>query len=373
MTAGRSIFNVLTLIVLLSLFITFPVHGEKKPLVQTSWHRSDGIQAGDDIYFLSSYSLYLPGKVIIPMFIVTSPKVYYSNFSLYRLSTTGSGGTDEKHILERVWSREDMPAGQKADLQSCKYAWEEGRIYFQWTGGWDNEQKQSVRPVLEYDLEGGTARLLDGAPGREIPADVELAYDVPGKIKESWVWLRAGRLSPDAWDLPSPLEYSSENPDFLQKVIIRNLGDRDFKSAALTALDELRETAVMERVLSEMEEVHSRRSDYSYNEYFERMTVLIEMSDTMRDGRAPDTFSAAFDNDADLLRRLLEAGNDPNIADAQGRTPLMYAVFGKAPDTLRLLFEAGADPDIETRSGQTAWLYAALNPLRPLYLELWGK
>lgn len=373
MTDGRSGLLVLGLIIFLSFSIAAPLHAGKKPLVRTSWNRSDGIQSGDDIYFLGSYSLYLPGKVIIPMFVVTRPKVYYRNFSLYRLSTTGTGGNAEQQNLERVWSCDDGLTGRKVDLQSCRYSRAEGRIYFQWTGGWNAEQKQSIRPVLEYDLEKGTARLLDGTPGRELPAGVELAHDVPGKIKKSRVWLRAGRLPLDAWDLPSPLEYSSEDPDFLQKVIIRNLGDRDFKSAALTALDELREPAVMERLLSEMEKERVRRSDYPYNEYFERMTALIEMSGTMRSRRSPDIFSAAFDNDADLLRRLLEAGIDPDCADSRGRTPLMYAVFGKAPDTLRLLFEAGADPQQETESGQTAWLYAALNPLRPLYLELWGK
>ncbi len=373
MTYVRSGLLVLASITFLSFFIATPLYAGKKPLVRTSWNRSGGIQAGDDIYFLSSYSLYMPGKVIIPMFVVTRPKVYYRNFSLYRISAGSPGGNAEQQILERVWSCGDCPTGRKVDLQSCKYGRADGRIYFQWTGNWDDEEKQSNRPVLEYDLEGGTARMLDGTPGREVPAGVELAYDIPGKIKESWVWLRAGRLPPAAWDLPSPLEHSSDDPDFLQKVIIQSLGDREFRSAALTALDELREPAVMERILSEMEQERGRRSDYSYNEYYERMTVLIEMSAPMRSGRSPDIFSAAFDNDADLLRRLLEAGTDPDSADRRGRTPLMYAVFGKAPDTLRLLFEAGADPQRETESGQTAWLYAALNPLRPLYLELWGK
>ncbi|MGC9311741.1 MAG: ankyrin repeat domain-containing protein [Sediminispirochaetaceae bacterium] len=373
MTYVRSGLVVLGLIIFLSCSIAAPLHAGKKPLVRTSWNRSGGIQFGDDIYFLSSYSLYMPGKVIIPMFVVTRPKVYYRNFSLYRLSTTESGGIAEQQKIERVWSCDACMTGRKVDLQSCRYGQDEGRIYFQWTGGWDNEQKQSIRPALEYDPEKGTARMIEVITGPEIPAGVELAYDIPGKIKESWVWLQAGRLPLDAWELPSPLEYSSDDPDFLQKVIIRNLGDRDFKSAALTALDELREPAVMERILSEMEQERGRRSDYSYNEYYERMTALIEMSAPMRSGRSPDIFSAAFDNDADLLRRLLEAGTDPDSADRRGRTPLMYAVFGKAPDTLRLLFEAGADPQRETESGQTAWLYAALNPLRPLYLELWGK
>jgi hypothetical protein len=367
---------VLALIIFLSFSIAAPLHAGKNPLVRTSWNRSDGIQAGSDIYFLSHYSLYVPGKVIIPMFVVTRPKVYYSNFSLYRLSTTESGGIAEQQKLERVWSHAEVLQQQEVDLQSCHYGRKDGSIYFEWTGGWNNERKQIIRPVLEYNLKNGSTRLMTDMtdrPESELPAGVEIAYDIPDKIAGSWVWLQAGRLPLDAWDLPSPLEYSSKDPDFLQKVIIRDLGDRDFNSAALTALDELREPAVMERILSEMEEERGKRSEYSYNEYFERMTALIEMSDTMRPGRSPDIFSATFDNDADLLRRLLEAGTDPNSADRRSRTPLMYAVFGKAPDTLRLLFEAGADPQRETEFGQTAWLYAALNPLRPLYLELWGK
>jgi len=365
--------------VLFSLSAASPVHAEKRPLVQTSWHRSDGIQAGDDIYFLSSYSLYVPGKVIIPLFIVTDPKVYCRDLSLYRLSAGGRGGKNGTGVfagqqkLERVWSWGDGLSGRKVDLQSCKYGRAGGRIYFQWTGGWDNEQNQIIRPVLEYDLERGTARLLDGIPGQELPESLKLSYEIPDRIKDSRVWLRAGRQSLDVWDLPSPLDYSSEDSDFLQKVIIENLCDREFRSAALAALDELRDPAIMERILGKMEQKRIRNPDQFYDEYFERMTVLIEMSDTMRAGRATDIFSAAFDNDADLLRQLLEAGSDPDSADRRGRTPLMYAVFGKAPDTLRILFEAGADPDRETGSGKTAWLYAAVNPLRPLYLDLWKK
>jgi hypothetical protein len=37
--------------------------------VPTEWERSNGIQADSDIYFLSFYSLYCPGKVIIPFVI----------------------------------------------------------------------------------------------------------------------------------------------------------------------------------------------------------------------------------------------------------------------------------------------------------------
>lgn len=97
------------------------------------------------------------------------------------------------------------------------------------------------------------------------------------------------------------------------------------------------------------------------------------MSATLRGNTPPDAFSAAFYNQVDTLQDLLDAGMDPDRADAAGRTLMMYAVLGEAPDTLRLLFEAGADPQKETESGEYPWFYAALNPLRQRFLELWGK
>jgi serine/threonine protein kinase len=51
---------------------------------------------------------------------------------------------------------------------------------------------------------------------------------------------------------------------------------------------------------------------------------------------------------------LLQAGCDPNAADSQGRTPLMYAVRYNQPTAVRLLLERGADVKAKDKSGLTA-------------------
>ncbi|MCF7948907.1 MAG: hypothetical protein K9M94_10015, partial [Spirochaetia bacterium] len=50
------------------LIVCFTETGESmgrsdQPLIQTKWNRSPGLHIGEEIYFLSYYSLYLPGKV----------------------------------------------------------------------------------------------------------------------------------------------------------------------------------------------------------------------------------------------------------------------------------------------------------------------
>lgn len=61
------------------------------------------------------------------------------------------------------------------------------------------------------------------------------------------------------------------------------------------------------------------------------------------------------------VRILLEAGFDPNVKDAHGFTPLMWAAKLDPRETniLRLLLEAGADPSAETR----LWNGTVVSPL----------
>ncbi len=348
--------------VLLLCLGALPSWAQKRVLVQTKWGRSDGMRNGEDIYFLSYYSLYLPGRVIIPMFMVTNTRYLYSDVSLYRVS---GGGADE---LERLWRIGSDTPEKLVDLQSCRYARSGDKLYFSWRGGWDKAKKKGISPVLEYDLETSEARLFRDV--RELgETSEELDYHHEDKVAQSKVWGRVGLLPLSQWNLPSPLEYSSKDPKFLKKLIIEQKADRRLRSAAYSELDDRSESKILGEILAELEKVN----DDAKGIYCTKWEVLIRMSATLRSDSSPDVFRAAFDNDTEALKGFLDAGTDPNSSDDAGRSLLMYAVLGEAPDTMALLFEAGADPREQTESGVHPWLYAALSPLRQRFLESWGK
>ena len=355
--------KILISIILLLLVGAIPAWAQKRVLVQTKWNRSDGMRAGDDIYFLSSYSLYLPGRVIIPMFMVTDARYLYRDLSLYRLS---GGGRDE---LERLWSLGPDISGKVVNLQGCRFARSGDKLYFSWGGGWDKQKNESIHRLLEYDLRASEAQFFkDSRMIGEVSEDLD--YQHPDKVKRVIVWGRAGLRPLSEWELPSPLEYSSRNPRFLKNVIVGQKADREFRSAALAELDSQGNSKVLRQILTELEK---NTNSSQRNIYSTKWEVLVRMSATLRDDSPQDAFSAAFDNDADALKNFLDAGVDPDSSDAAGRTLLMYAVLGESPDTTTLLFEAGADPQKETESGEFPWLYAAINPLRHRFLKLWGK
>ncbi len=375
--------KIFILVISVGMVFPFMVQAKKPPLVKTSWSRSNGMQVDGDIYFLSRYSLYQPGKVIIPMFIVTKTKRFFLDLSLYRLSS--SGGRSDSAGLQRLWSLGDnrnsgVSAGG-SNMKSCRFGREGVKLYFSRTGGWVSDEKKSRHPILEYDIRSGRSRLLVEEGSVETAA-ATLEYRPPEYVKASDTWVVGGLLPLDVWGLPSPLEYSSRDKKFLRKVLVEKMGDREFRRAALESLDSRGDVDLMEDLLQRMEALRDKRSEEvydksSYGEYYEKWSILIEMGETLRGaGKGEDraeVFAAVFDNDAAELRRLIESGADPNSTDEEGRNLLMYAIFGGAPDSLRLLFEKGADPDIESNTGYTAWMYAALSPLRNLYLELWGK
>ena len=58
---------------------------------------------------------------------------------------------------------------------------------------------------------------------------------------------------------------------------------------------------------------------------------------------------------ADLVKMLLDAGAEPNVADIRGMTPLMLAVASEHQDAavVALLLKAGADPNARSKTGET--------------------
>src|SRR5574337_1188586 len=54
---------------------------------------------------------------------------------------------------------------------------------------------------------------------------------------------------------------------------------------------------------------------------------------------------AAAGGDVRSVKRLLEAGADPNAADADGRTAVTHAAYGGHAEVVRMLLDGGADVD----------------------------
>lgn len=82
-------------------------------------------------------------------------------------------------------------------------------------------------------------------------------------------------------------------------------------------------------------------------------------------GFAPATFAsdllieAARTADVERSRQLLGAGGDVNLAEPDGTTPLLWAVYNTAPELTELLLEAGADPNVANDLDITPLLQAS--------------
>jgi uncharacterized protein len=62
---------------------------------------------------------------------------------------------------------------------------------------------------------------------------------------------------------------------------------------------------------------------------------------------------------AAIVRRLLDAGADPNRRDASGRSPLSLAALGGHLPVVEVLLAAGADTELRSDTGMTALMQAA--------------
>ncbi len=84
-----------------------------------------------------------------------------------------------------------------------------------------------------------------------------------------------------------------------------------------------------------------------------------EDEDLYYDGYYTELHEAAYQNDIDTVKTLLDSGADPNSQDEDGMTPLMYAVYqGADMELIQLLIDNGSDINIVDTYGYTAYDYA---------------
>ena len=69
---------------------------------------------------------------------------------------------------------------------------------------------------------------------------------------------------------------------------------------------------------------------------------------------------AAKNGNTAVIKILLKAGTDVNLADRNGTTPLMYSAASGSGPTVKLILESGADVDAKDQTnGQTALMFAS--------------
>lgn len=79
---------------------------------------------------------------------------------------------------------------------------------------------------------------------------------------------------------------------------------------------------------------------------------------TAPDGATALAYAAYRDN-VEAARALLEAGADPNAGNDYGVTPIMLAMENRSAAMVKTLLEAGSDPDTASWSGETLLMTAA--------------
>jgi ankyrin repeat protein len=72
----------------------------------------------------------------------------------------------------------------------------------------------------------------------------------------------------------------------------------------------------------------------------------------------PPVVEAARRGDVELLREMVDQGNDLGVSDPEGRNALSRAAAGGHAEAVRLLLSAGVDPDLPERNGETPLMRA---------------
>ncbi len=88
---------------------------------------------------------------------------------------------------------------------------------------------------------------------------------------------------------------------------------------------------------------------------FEHKAEAIKMIEGGADVNAPSVDGttalhwAAYNDDVDLVKRLLAKGADPNARNDYNATPMQAAAVAADPAVIKPLLKAGADPELDGR------------------------
>lgn len=80
--------------------------------------------------------------------------------------------------------------------------------------------------------------------------------------------------------------------------------------------------------------------------------------------------AAVFKGRTDIVKALVKAKANPNIADTNGSTPLHYAIIIRNEEMIKILIEAKADINFEDKRGNSALDYAEMTKNENIILLL---
>ena len=75
---------------------------------------------------------------------------------------------------------------------------------------------------------------------------------------------------------------------------------------------------------------------------------------------------AAFEGDAEMVRRLIAGGASPDVRGRDEYTPLHLTAFEGEVEAARALIDGGADPNAQNSDGNTPLHFAAINDFAEL-------
>lgn len=99
----------------------------------------------------------------------------------------------------------------------------------------------------------------------------------------------------------------------------------------------------------------------------------MNVCDQKSDGAVTALLLAVHGGRDEEVERLLAAGVDVNLADADGLTPLMAAAMNGSSAITRLLLDAGADPGMRNKWEMTAHAIAVFHGRSTLAALLAGR
>ena len=350
----------------------------KKRIINTRKEISAGLQKGDIVYFLCDYVLSESGTTIIPMYMYVPGNIYYDKVFLYAFDIP------MEKLIRLAELKPTSSNKSRGSVKNARWAYKDTKIYVTYHTGWDTGAKKYIDDVFSFDIKTKSVNELKDNDKEKIFTAVFPERKTNNLISMTEVMYYAGYMPNEAWQLPSPVEYSIMNSREKERVIVEQVGDRAFRDAVFRTISGSITGREVDRMILSMREWNEKMPNHKqmiYKPHMEEWSAKLSIAAGLnsRDSQysvIPPVnagfFEAVLTDNVQILKELLKS-TEINTSDKNGCTALMYAIFGKAPHTMEILIRNGADTKRESQSGYTAWMFVSNTELRQLYLRLTQK